>query len=282
MVYQNIEELNKMMLNPIIGTQVSIRRKNNHCSTRSLIYVACKKCGKCRWINKSRFVGSTYRGCCSKCSGKINGEKNNISGVIYQSMQELSGAISNPILGACVSVKDKHSTHSTILLVYIQCKKCGEYRWGSKLKVSHKQYTGCCYECSRKIHIGENNTSWKGGRKILGSGYIEVKIYPNNPYYLMARKNGYIPEHRLVMAQHLGRCLESFEIVHHKGTKYPMGSKEDKGDNRIENLKPFASISDHVKANQKEIMELRTRVTQLEAEIALLKAQLEKDNISKV
>ncbi len=49
-----------------------------------------------------------------------------------------------------------------------------------------------------------------------------------NPTHPMARKNGYILEHRLIMAEHLGRMLEEWEHVHHiNGNRL---------DNRIENL----------------------------------------------
>jgi len=59
------------------------------------------------------------------------------------------------------------------------------------------------------------------------NGYYYSRVGLDSPYYQMSY-NGSIAEHRLVMAQHLGRCLEKGEIVHHKNGK--------KNDNRIENL----------------------------------------------
>lgn len=71
-------------------------------------------------------------------------------------------------------------------------------------------------------------------------GYIEVKIYPDDPYYPMANKAGYVMEHRLAMARSLGRLLLPLEIVHHKN-----GVKTD---NRIENLE-LAVRSSHIKTH---------------------------------
>ena len=74
----------------------------------------------------------------------------------------------------------------------------------------------------------ERHPSWKGGRRVHASGYVQTRLSYGHPFYCMVGRAGYVFEHRLVMAQHLGRPLSSGETVHHiNGVRT---------DNRIENL----------------------------------------------
>ena len=65
---------------------------------------------------------------------------------------------------------------------------------------------------------GPNNPAWKGGvthRKRRGN-YVQVR-YTRAPEWAkpMARADGYVMEHRLVMAQWCGHLLTRTECVHH-------------------------------------------------------------------
>lgn len=90
-----------------------------------------------------------------------------------------------------------------------------------------------------EARMGEKNPQWKGGiAKGHSAGYIRICLNPSNFFYPMTGNQNYVFEHRLVMAQHLGRCLLPWEIIHHKNGI--------RGDNRIENLELFPSAKYHV------------------------------------
>lgn len=61
---------------------------------------------------------------------------------------------------------------------------------------------------------GAGHPNWRGGRMLM-SGYVRVWLPDDDPFTEMADSQGYVAEHRLVMARKLGRALRSAETVHH-------------------------------------------------------------------
>jgi len=78
---------------------------------------------------------------------------------------------------------------------------------------------------TRKHRLTHN---WKGGISKTGGGYILEHCVDDPVFSAMATRSGYVMQHRLVMARHLGRPLRKSETVHHINGNI--------ADNRIENL----------------------------------------------
>jgi len=132
---------------------------------------------------------------------------------------------------------------STGKFIWVACEKCGRERWVQLLgsKPRRKLCRFCVglgrhpsEETIAKIS-GVNSSSWEGGRQNNADGYILIKLQPDDFFRPMADSRGYVLEHRLIVAKALGRCLQRWEIVHHKGQRYT--GIENRSDNRYpENL----------------------------------------------
>ena len=112
--------------------------------------------------------------------------------------------------------------------------------WATHAHKGRAAWTEEAVESFRAKMSGERNPAWKGGvtsrnRKgnYAGARYVRCPA----EFRAMARRDGYVMEHRLVVAQAIGRCLTRTECVHHVNHN-PL-------DNRLENLTLFASNRDH-------------------------------------
>jgi len=162
--------------------------------------------------------------------------------------------------------------------IWNACSICGRERWVQFRE--EKSATTRCFKCA---HQNNHKSNWKGGKTLNPSGYMRVRLQPDDFFFPMADKAHYVQEHRLVMAKHLKRCLLPWEVVHHKGTKYPPGSLEDKGDNRIENLELITDKRFHIVDMRVKnlITSLQKQVKDHAKEIQLLKWQVRELNKKK-
>jgi hypothetical protein len=128
-----------------------------------------------------------------------------------------------PEIGSITIFKDRRH-------IWVACPICGHERW---VRSTHPElYSLHCGKCK----------AWKGGKHTNKQGYVLIKLFQIDFYFPMANSHGYVLEHRLVMAQHLGRCLQPFESVHHRN-----GVRDD---NRIANLE-LGTRNSHIRDHNK-------------------------------
>ena len=148
--------------------------------------------------------------------------------------------------------------------VWVACVDCGKERWVNLGK--GKPIAARCKSCASKhrppptwnyFKSGKDNIMWNGGRRVDRGGYVGIRINDDSPYFEMVNSGGYVAEHRLVMAKHLGRCLTNNEHVHHKD--------RNKHNNNIENLE-LLNKKDHYPSKH-----FLDRIRILEEEVARLK-----------
>jgi len=147
---------------------------------------------------------------------------------------------------------------SSYLYVWAACKSCGKERWVAIVRNHPRDLK--CRSCAHIEWAG------RGGRIGDGFGYIKIRVYPDNFFYPMADKKGYIREHRLVVAKALGRCLLPWEIVHHKE-----GFAKD--DNRYPETLQLVQEMQHnqISLFERIVYRQAKRIAQLEAEVKGLK-----------
>lgn len=131
-----------------------------------------------------------------------------------------------------------HACHNAARTA-VACAHCGAIlmRTLNQIATSQNGRFFCGWKCSRPFRLtirGAKDRHWSGGRGPHANGYIRVNVGREHP---MADRVGYALEHRIVMANHLGRALADKEVVHHINHK--------RGDNRIENLQLLPSQSAH-------------------------------------
>ena len=170
--------------------------------------------------------------------------------------------------------------------IWVKCLDCGKEKWVNRRKGVAIRYK--CGSCSHKGKIISESTrrklseahkghsvsieirkkiskaNFKSGIRSNAQGYILVLLQPEDFYYPIAEGSGYVLEHRLVMAKHLGRCLHPWEIVHHKNHNH--------SDNRIENLQLVSDVGHKgITIMEGKIDKLIEKQNELMTEIRLLR-----------
>ena len=150
------------------------------------------------------------------------------------------------------------------LHIWATCPLCGIERWQQVGNIRAGGQSPRCHPCIK----GRHSPMWTGGHRASKDGYVLLHrdLLPRHEqefFEEMFPKVGYIQEHRLVMARHLGRLLHANELVHHIN-----GIKDD---NRLVNLRLLKKSRHHRGHGDLYYQKWQEALTEIER----LKAQLQ-------
>ena len=202
-----------------------------------------KKCQICRtmWSPQNRYQAQRNKTCSQKCASKQISKARTGKPIFKARRRKMVHC------AACGTPVEKNLCH----LKRVKNPTCSQHckgilrgqDWARHGYKGRAAWTEASKNNYKKKMSGPNNPAWKGGvtywRK--HGNYKPIK-YVRCPvdFLPMARKDGYVMEHRLLMAQKMGRCLTRTEVVHHKN--------HNPQDNTLSNLELFQSNQAHKKA----------------------------------
>lgn len=177
------------------------------------------------------------------CSKNCANQKASISRIGQKKATSAKVAVQCAVCDKILMRYPSHISKSKMIVCSRQCN--GKLRATELVKHSHKARAHWSQEAEQRWRnriTGETNPAWKGGvtyRKRKG-------LYANQPikyvrcpaeFLSMARSDGYVMEHRIVVALTIGRPLSRTEVVHH--------INHNATDNNINNLMLFATNAEH-------------------------------------
>jgi hypothetical protein len=176
----------------------------------NMIWKKCPQCPNERWVRPNK-----QNSLCAKCNRK-NRRKFPVGYEVLSKSEYFN----------------KFKIKKSGSMIFWPCKKCGKKHWRLLSDIKRKTSKFLCRKCFNEYMsstMGDQRWNWKNGiRKKNAFGYIEIRISKKDPFIVMAKSGQFVLEHRYVMAKHLKRPLNNWELVHHKNCI--------KDDNQIENL----------------------------------------------
>lgn len=166
----------------------------------------CEICGN-HWMPQTRYQAARNLTCSKACKDRLIGSRN--AGRPSPFNQRVM--ITCAVCGATKAVPQAW-------LKRVAKPTCSRHCNGILRSKELVKHSGNMKGRKGTPQYGPSNPAWKGGATYRNrhGNYVSVRYVRCPPHLIsMARKDGYVMEHRLVMAEWIGRPLTRAETVHH-------------------------------------------------------------------